>query len=357
MSKKPRAGSVKPAKRDMRGKSVTLRDVAQDAGVSVMTVSNVINGKHALMSPQTRKTVEDAVLRLRYRPDSGARGLRLSQRLSVGILIIDPSPTFIADPFTTNLIAGLGNFLNDRGYALLVQGAHQETLHDSALLKNLRTDGLCIMPSGNGRQRLDIYRRCGELGQPVVIFQDRAPDFLADAASIRQDDFGGAAMLAERCLARGLKDLWFVTVVQSWPALEQREKGILDRLKRRGGKATLRKVACASDKFEDVQDAFGREVQASGLPEAVLCANDQVAIAVLKWLAENAVAVPERVAITGFNGFDFWRYSTPTVTTIQSPAYALGRSGGEAMLARLQNGRFPQRDLVHDLQLLVGESA
>jgi DNA-binding LacI/PurR family transcriptional regulator len=340
-----------------RARPVTLRDVAREAGVSVMTVSNVINGKHAMMSAETRRHVEEAVTRLRYRPDSGARGLRLSQRFSIGILIIDPSPAFIADPFTTNLVAGLSNHLNARGYGLLVQGASLETLSDSALLNNLRTDGLCLMPSGTRRQRLALYRRSAELGQPVLVFQEEAPDFLADAAAVRQDDRGGALLLMERLLAQGHRDFWFVTTEQHWPALEQREQGIRDALREAGGRTRLTKVAYASGAFTDIQDCFGAAVAKHGLPEAVLCANDQTAIAVMKWLIKSGVAVPGKVAVTGFNGFEFWQYATPTVTTVHSPAYELGQSGGALMLDRLQHGTFPRRDTVHRLSLLAGESA
>ncbi|HYD06028.1 MAG TPA: LacI family DNA-binding transcriptional regulator, partial [Reyranella sp.] len=296
--------------------------------------------------------------RLRYRPDSGARGLRLSQRFSIGILIIDPSPAFIADPFTTNLVAGLSNHLNARGYGLLVQGASLETLSHSALLNNLRTDGLCLMPSGTRRQRLELYRRSAELGQPVLVFQEEAPDFLVDAASVRQDDRGGAVLLMDRLLAQGYRDFWFVTTEQHWPALEQREKGIREALRKRGGGGTrLSKITYASGAFAAIQESFGAAVAERGLPEAVLCANDQTAIAVMKWLAKAGVAVPEKVAVAGFNGFEFWQYSTPTVTTVHSPAYDLGKSGGELMLDRLQHGAFTRRDVLHGLELLAGESA
>jgi DNA-binding LacI/PurR family transcriptional regulator len=322
-----------------------------------MTVSNVINGKHGMMSAATRRHVEATVSRLRYRPDSGARGLRLSQRFSIGILIIDPSPAFIADPFTTNLVAGLSNYLNARGYGLLVQGASINTLSDSALLNNLRTDGLCFMPSGPRKQRLDLYRHSAELGQPMLIFQEEAPGFLTDAASVRQDDRGGAMLLMERLLAQGHRDFWFVSTDQHWPALEQREKGIRDALRKAGVKTRLETIAYSDGTFAGIQERFGAAVKTHGLPEAVLCANDQTAIAVMKWLATAGVKVPANVAVTGFNGFEFRQYATPSLTTVRSPAYELGQAGGALMLDRLQHGVFTRRDTLHLLELMPGESA
>ena len=80
---------------------VTLRDVAAAAGVSPMSVSNFINARHNTMRTETRTRIEAAINRLGYRPHAAARNLRLAQRLSIGMLIVDKAPLYLADPFTT----------------------------------------------------------------------------------------------------------------------------------------------------------------------------------------------------------------------------------------------------------------
>src|SRR5690349_4508659 len=94
--------------------NVTVNDVARRVGVSAMTISNVINGRLARVSEKTRKRVEAAIARLGYRPDLSGRSLRLSRRFLVELIIVDPSPTFVADAFTTAILAGLSNCLNSR---------------------------------------------------------------------------------------------------------------------------------------------------------------------------------------------------------------------------------------------------
>ena len=136
----------------------TLREVAREAGVSVMTVSNVINGKHHLMSGETRQTVCSAIDKLGYRPHSGARSLRLSHDFSIGLLIVDPSPSFLTDAFTTHVVAGLSNYLNQRGYALLIQGIAPEAVTETPMLRHHRTDAICLMVSGDAPTRRAIYR-------------------------------------------------------------------------------------------------------------------------------------------------------------------------------------------------------
>src|SRR3546814_19844135 len=85
-----------------------------------MTVSNVVNGHHRLMSEATRQLVEAAIERLGYRPHVTGRSLRLDRRFAIGLVLVDPSLTFLADPFITQLVAGLSNYLREHGYGLVL---------------------------------------------------------------------------------------------------------------------------------------------------------------------------------------------------------------------------------------------
>jgi transcriptional regulator with XRE-family HTH domain len=97
---------------------VTLTDIAAAAHVSVTTASNVANGRLELMSAPTRDRVEAVMRELNYRPDEGARSLRLAQRRAIGLIIVDDSPRFLADPMNTNILAGFSNYLSVNGEAL-----------------------------------------------------------------------------------------------------------------------------------------------------------------------------------------------------------------------------------------------
>src|SRR6266446_881841 len=97
---------------------ITLGDVSKAAGVSVMTVSNVVRGKTTLVKSETRKRVEAVIAQLGYRPNTSARRLRLSQEYSVGIVIADTDPAFLTDPFISRLVSGLSNYLSQLQYTL-----------------------------------------------------------------------------------------------------------------------------------------------------------------------------------------------------------------------------------------------
>ena len=102
---------------------VTLTDIAAAAHVSVTTASNVANGRLELMSAPTPDRVEAVMRELNYRPDEGARSLRLAQRRAIGLIIVDDSPRFLADPMNTNILAGFSNYLRSTASACCWRGS------------------------------------------------------------------------------------------------------------------------------------------------------------------------------------------------------------------------------------------
>ena len=117
MQDKPRHESPRA-----RPRRATLKDVAAAADVSPMTVSNVLNGRLQYVSTDTRQRVEREIARLGYRRQSHARNLRSAEPRSIGMVIIDEQPAFLADFFTGQLVAGLANVLNGADYTLTIQG-------------------------------------------------------------------------------------------------------------------------------------------------------------------------------------------------------------------------------------------
>jgi LacI family transcriptional regulator len=338
-----------------RDSRVTLRDIANVAGVSMTTVSNVVNGRVELMSRVTRERVETAIRDLNYRPNAGARNLRLSQRGAIGLIIVDESPRFLADPMTSNIAAGISNLLSVNGYGLLVTGIRRAALGEIHLLRRDQTDGLCIMPSGSSSERRKLYRELESAGQPVVVFQDSTPASLPDSLSVRQDDRKGGELLARRLIDRGARRLALLVPAQTWPAMVERKDGLMSVVEQHPG-TSLDTVICGSEDIAETQVAIGRYVERNGLPDAFLGGNDQMGIAALTWAQDRNLLVPTHVRVTGFNGFAFADYVRPRLTSVSSPAYEMGKQGAERLLARLAEGRFTQPELLFDVAIAAGDS-
>jgi LacI family transcriptional regulator len=347
-----------PAKRQKAGRpgTATIRDVALAAGVSAMTVSNLINERAGTMRVETRKRIEAEIKRLSYRPHSMARSLRLARQLFIGMIIIDEQQHYLADPFTTHVVAGLSNQLNSKGYGLLLQGLSAKTFRSSPLIRDIRTDAICIMLSGPDRVRRGIVATLLALGQPLIVFQDTLHFPKADLCTIRQADRAGGRLVGDHLLKLGARRLAMLVPAVQWPAISERAKGVREAIRKASPGADLRVVQCGDGEFRDTQAALDRDTAEHGLPDAIIAGNDQMGIAAMKLMASRKLMVPRDIAITGFNAFEFWQYTSPVLTTVRSPAYEMGARGGVEILTRLAAGRFVQPEIVYPVELQPGGS-
>lgn len=331
----------------------TLSDVARDAGVSVMTVSNFVRGKAVRL--KTKKRVEEAIARLNYRPNVSARRLRLSEAYSVGIVIADSDPAFLNDPFISRLVSGLSNYLSRLDYTLDVQGVTPERFDKATILNKIGNDALCAILCGPRATRKEHLAKLQRLGQPVVLFQEVFDSRAANVAIIRQDDLSGGKQLGQHLLERQVRSVVYVRPALDWCALQQREKGLRHVLKSADSQIEMTTLISESEGFDDVQHVVGVHLE-HHKPDVIVGGTDSMAVAALKASELKGMRVPKDLMICGFNGFDAWRYTTPTLTTVVSPAYEMGRQAGELVINKLRTGAFPRRNVVLPVRLQIGES-
>jgi LacI family transcriptional regulator len=344
-------------KNENRGrKRTTLRDVAEAAGVSVMTVSNVVCGKHRLVNRETRKKVEVMIAKLNYRPNVSARRLRIAEERAVGVLIADSDPAFLIDPFIGRLVSGLSNSLSNIDFTLDIQGVVPERFEHATILRKAGNDALCAILSGPTelrRKQLDCLQRTG---LPVVVFQDVLKSTLGDIATVAQDDLSAGKLVAEHLLTQALRSVVFLRPMLDWPAVAQREKGVRSVFAAASQKLEVTTLFATSESFDHVKLAV-KDYLATRLPDAIVAATDSMAAAVLDACTSQGLNVPRDIIVTGFNGFDVWRYTRPTLTTVISPAYEMGRYAGELLVQRLREGTFAKRNTIFPVSLQVGGSS
>lgn len=336
-----------------RPRALTLKDVAREAGVTPMTVSNVLNRRDSEVGDETRRKVQDAIERLGYRPHAAARRLRQQRTNAIGMLVLDDVPQFLNDPFTTQLVAGLSNFATENGYSVVLQGVRSESMLRAPLLSQVQTDGVCAILSGPLARRQTLLARLVNLHMPVVLVQERSEH--AGVCSVRQDDRGGAVAIARHVLARGARALMFLAPGEEWPAISERIAGVREVCAAAG--AEVRIVSCGDESLPATQQALRAAIAAHGLPDAILGGNDRMAMAALQVLRRAGVSVPGEVAVTGFNAFDFAAFSDPSLVTVRSVAYEMGFRAAQELLHRLETGAFTASDIVLPVTFVPGQSA
>lgn len=332
-----------------------LHTVAAHAGVSIATVSKVVNGMRYGISVETVERVQASVRELGYRPNRMGRGLRTLQRSIIGLTIVDPSPMFLADPFTTHVAAGLSNHLSQHGFGLLLHGVKPKQIGESFLVREAVVDAICIMLSGSAASRRTNTELLASLGQPMIVFQDRPIADLADTCFVNQDDAGGAGTLARHLLRRHPRKVAIVIPHIPWPAIELR----LDAFRQafRQTRVGVKVLRCDENDPDAIARAIGEHIEDNGLPDTIVGANDKIAIVALRLLDSRGIRVPDQVAVSGFNAFEPHSYGGVSLTSARSPAFELGELGAKLLLERLRSGAFEKREYTLPVTLVEGTSA
>ncbi|MBS7701132.1 MULTISPECIES: LacI family DNA-binding transcriptional regulator [unclassified Chelatococcus] len=333
MSKKPAAA---------RQTQPSLRHVAERANVSVMTVSNVINGRMARVGKEVAERVRAAIDELGYRPQRSGRSLRLQREFALGLTVMHPDRRFLDDPYITQVAAGMSNYLATVGYGLMVNGLQDQEALAAFVGRSTGYDGFAVMVSGERGERVATYRTLAQLNLPMLIVQDLPPDDMTTASSVRQDDRGGAAALAEDLLRRNVSRLLCVMPRQIWPGTEQRAAGIAEATRARiaAGQLTVDYFTSHEEDFETSVEEIVEQLSNGPVPDAIMGGNDQLGLAAIQAATRCGFEVPGDIMVTGFNAFWFRKFSTPVLSSVTSPAYEIGLEAAQ-MLVRAINGEEP----------------
>jgi LacI family transcriptional regulator len=310
----------------MRG--ATIRDVAREAGVSVATVSRVLNGSGPVHA-STRRRIQEVALRLRYTPDSAARSLITRRTHTLGVLLPD-----IYGEFFSEIIRGIDQAAQAAGYHLLVSSSHNERAEIEAALRTMRgrVDGLIVMSPD-----VDAAALVANLPEstPVVLVNCAVRD--AAFHEIDVDNAGGMRAMTRHLLAAGHARIAFVRG-------PERNADAAERLA--GYRAALQEAGAESRaEWElpgDFTDAGGHRAGLLLLalrprPTALMCANDSTAIGALSALREAGVRVPEEIAVTGFDDIPIARYVTPALTSVHVDIAELGIRAARALLHAVES--------------------
>lgn len=334
-----------------------MRDVAERASVSVMTVSNVINGREGAVGEDTRRRVERAMQDIGYHPNVSARALRSSRSDTLAFLLRDESTEYLADPLTNLITAGVGDVLRERERSLLIRTVREDGPAESLFepLLQSRADGAFVLLSGEPEMRRWCVERLGEIGMPFVVFDEVLDD--PGVLSVRAADRDGGRMLTEYLLAKGHRRIGFIGARVPWAVLEQRRLGHADALRSAGIEPDVGlQLFEAGWQPSGAADMVERLLDLPDPPTAIMCGSDVLAIGAIQTLKQRGVRVPEDVAVTGFDDFTFSAYVEPALTTVRVPAFRMGRMAATMLLAEIA-GEPDVRQVVLPVELLPRASA
>ncbi|HEV8692273.1 MAG TPA: LacI family DNA-binding transcriptional regulator [Ideonella sp.] len=294
--------------------ATTIKDVARVAGVSVATVSRVMNG-HATVLHDTRVRIQRIAEELRFMPSGAARSLITRRTHTIGLLLPDMHGEFFSE-----LIRGIDLAARARGLHLLVSSSHGDAAEAAAALRAMhgRVDGLLVMSP-----HIDAGFLGGNLplGLPAVLMNSGIDD--PHHASLRIDNFGGAFAMVQHLVAQGHRRIAFIAGPERNHEARERLRGYraaLTELLPGAGECVL-----PGDFTEASGERAGTELLAlAQLPEAVFAGNDMMALGCLAALGRAGLTVPRDIALAGFDDIPICRYVHPALTTVRVPIVELG---------------------------------
>jgi len=309
--------------------TATIKDVARAAGVSVASVSRALNG-HESVTVETRERILRAAGELRYVPHAGARSLITRRTDTVGVLLPD-----LHGEFFSELIRGMDQAARASGLHLLISSSHGSASEAALALRTLqgRVDGLLVM-SPHADTRMLASNLPATL--PTVLVNTRVAS--GDYAALSVDNYGGASAMMRHLLGRGFRRIAFIGGPGNNFDADERLRGYRDVLAETGASERL----FDGDFSEDSGYRAGLLIAAlRERPDAIFAANDMMALGCLFALTEAGLAVPDEIALAGFDDIPIARFVTPPLTTVRVRIAELGRLALERLAAIIETGHAP----------------
>ncbi|MHB1171831.1 MAG: LacI family DNA-binding transcriptional regulator [Lacisediminihabitans sp.] len=330
--------------------SVSVRDVAARAGVSVGTVSNVLN-RPEKVAVETVARVKNAIDELRFIRNDAARQLRAGQSKSVGLVVLD-----VRNPFFTDLARGAEDHAARVGLSVLLGNSDENPVRESAyldLFEEQRVHGVLISPFGDITERLVRLR---ERGIPAVLV-DRGSEG-SGVSSVSVDDVAGGRMAVDHLIGTGRTRIAFVGGPFDIRQVADRFEGARAAVAAHPGVSleviTIDALTVLAGRMEGEKLL---ERQPADRPDAIFTANDLIAVGVLQALVmKGDVRVPDDIALIGYDDIDFVSATVVPMSSIRQPSALIGQTAVQILLEEAADPTLPPRQIVFQPELVVRAS-
>lgn len=313
---------------------MNITDVARRAGVSISTVSRVLNDSDYPVRPETRQKVLEAIKELRFRPNELARSLLLKQTHTIGLIVPD-----ISNPYYPELSLGLEATASEHGYAVIFCNTNrrpEKVEYYLDVLLQKRADGIII--AGGGTDLTQISDRILGLDTKIALVGRHHLPF----PSVQVDNFGAAREATSHLLNLGHRRIAFISGPPNLTSVQDRLAGY---------KASLEERRISEDDRLICEGDFGAEsgysatlslLRGDPTPTAIFAANDRMAISAMAAAADLGLRVPNDLTVVGFDDIITASLVRPALTTVSLPAYEIGTSAMRLMLKLLEGEECPK---------------
>jgi LacI family transcriptional regulator len=312
-------------------KRITIKDVAEAAGVSTQTVSRVMN-KFSYVSEETRQRVEGVVEELGYNPSTLARSLIQKRSYTLGVVTFGLE--YIGPSRTLN---GIADKADELGYMLLMKELDNfDTNRIGDVINSLlarQVDGILWVAPEIGDNHSWVEEKKDKISVPVLFLAMQPRDGIS---SVSTDNFQGAVMAVQHLLDSGRKKIGHISGPLTWWESDERKRGWKETLNKAGFEVSNEQCTEGNWSSASGEQAFIQLLKSFPDMDAIFVANDQMALGVLRAAIQHGIRVPEQLAVIGFDNIPESAYFYPSLTTIYQNLQLLGEQATQNIIEMIQ---------------------
>lgn len=301
---------------------VGLRDVAKAAKVSVGTVSNVLN-RPELVAPATRSRVQATIATLGFVPNGFARNLRSGSSRTLGLIVPD-----VSNPFFTEVARGVEDAASKRNFAVFLCNSDESSLKEDryvSVLIEQQVRGVLITPANTKADRISVMQ---ERGIAVTLLDRELSN--QKQCSVSVDDVNGGQIAIEYLVGLGHESIVWVSGPNSIPQVADRARGVAKAAKVANIKVVHVEVSLMN--AAQGEAAAKKILEFKTLPSAIFCANDLLALGIMRVLLERKIKIPEQISLLGYDNIQFASFAAVSLSSIAQPAYQMGVTAADLLL-------------------------
>lgn len=326
-------------------KKISIKEIAKLAGVSIATVSRVIND-NGRFSEETRQKVLDIIKQSGYQTNIVAKSLRTNISQSIGVIVPD-----ITNEFFSTIVLAIEEYCFLNGYTVFICNTNEDKVKEEKYIQNL------VSKNVDGIIYISDYPIDVELGNIPIVCIDRSPTNKKDLVSIQSDNYLGGFLAGEELAKAGCKNILVLKDYRNLSVVKNRILGFKDALSKYN-------IVCNSDliiniavNFREAEEVTLKLIDEKVLFDGIFTTSDTMALGALMGLRKRKLKVPQVVKLVGYDDISAVGYTLPSITSVRQDKEKLGRTAAEIILDMIVNKTVPkEKQNIIPVKLIKRES-
>jgi len=329
----------------MKKKNVSIKEIAALSGVSVATVSRVINN-NGRFSEETRKKVLTVIEETNYETNTIAKSLRMKKSNTIGILVPD-----ISNAFFSSLVRKLESHLFEKGYSTIICNTNRNKEKEVAYLTTLESkmiDGLIVI---SGQKEFAL----GNLNRQIpVICIDRKPKGGEGIALIHSDNYQGGVVATKELIQNGCKKLTLLANQATMSSFKYRQEGFIDTVKKHQLQRDSLEIPPIGElsQTEATKIVLLEKLKAGEIYDGIFALNDRLAIGAIEAILEFGLRIPDDIKIVGFDNDPISKYCYPKLTTVRQNTAELSERACATLLVLIEGQVVEEKQQIVPIELI-----